>query len=95
MKHMKTVLILEHEEQVFDKLTCDICGNESNAEQNWATKDFEQIGTTVQLEEREAFPNGGHAKEMAFHICPSCFKTKLVPWLKEQGAEPSTSEADW
>jgi hypothetical protein len=29
MKHMKTVLILEHTEEVFEKLTCGVCGAES------------------------------------------------------------------
>lgn len=95
MKHMKTVLILEHQEQVFDKLTCDICGAESNGDENWATKDFEHALSTVQLEERVSYPDGGHSKDITFHICPSCFKGKLVPWLETQGAKPSIGEADW
>jgi len=92
---MKTVLIVEHEEQVFDKLSCDICGAESNSEENWSTKDFENARSTVQFEQRESFPDGGHSTEIAFHICPTCFKSKLVPWLASQGAKPSFSEADW
>ena len=95
MKHMKTVLILEHEEQVFDKLSCDICGAESNGDENWANKDFEHAISTVQLEERVSYPDGGHAKDITFNICPACFKSKLVPWLQTQGAQPTISEADW
>ena len=25
-------------------------------------------------------------------MCSQCFETKLVPWLREQGAEPRTTE---
>lgn len=95
MKHMKTVLILEHEEKVFDKLTCDLCGADSNEEENWAKKDFEHATTIVQLEERESYPDGGHSEETAFHICHTCFKTKLLPWLDSQGAKPTIGKSDW
>lgn len=95
MKHMKTVLILEHEEQVFDKLTCDICGTASNTDENWSTKDFEHAISAVHLEERESFPTGGHTKDVTYHICANCFKTRLMPWLDTQGAKPTVSEADW
>jgi hypothetical protein len=95
MKHMKTVLILEHEEKVFEKLTCDICGADSNGDENWAAKEFEQASTTIQLDERVSYPDGGHSKDITFHLCPECFKSKLVPWLDTQGAKPSIGEADW
>ena len=95
MKHMKTVLILEHEEKVFDKLTCDICAVESDSDGNWDGGEFKSATSTVQLEERESYPDGGHSRDVTFHICPTCFKGKLVPWLDSQGAKASTGEADW
>jgi len=95
MKHMKTVLILEHEEQVFDKLTCDICGSASNADENWAARDFHHASTAIHLEERESLPTGGHSRDVTYHLCPDCFKSKLMPWLESQGAKPGVSEADW
>ena len=95
MKQMKTVLIVEHEEQVFDKLSCDVCGAESNSDENWASKDFEHVTTVIKMEERESYPDGGHTRDMTYHICPACFKSKLIPWLENQGASPSVSEADW
>jgi hypothetical protein len=95
MKHMKTVLILEHEEKVFEKLTCDVCGAESNGDENWAAKDFEHAISSVQLEERISYPDGGHSKDIIFHLCATCFKSKLVPWFESQGAKPSIGEADW
>lgn len=27
-----------------------------------------------------------------FHICPDCFIKRLVPWVKEQSVEPTTSQ---
>ena len=95
MKHMKTVLILEHEEKVFEKLTCDLCGVESNGDEDWAIGNYHHATTTLQVEERESYPSGGHSKEMAFHLCPDCFKGKLVPWLDSLGAKPQISESDW
>jgi hypothetical protein len=95
MKHMKTVLILEHEEKVFEKLSCDLCGAESNGDENWAKGNFEHATTSLQLDEREAFPDGGHSKETVYHICHECFKGKLQPWLEQQGAKPTVGEADW
>jgi DNA-directed RNA polymerase subunit M/transcription elongation factor TFIIS len=95
MKHMKTVLILEHEEKVFDKLTCDLCGAESNVDERWEKSDFVHGTTQLAMEEREVHPHGGHLTETAYHICPDCFKGRLMPWLAQQKAEPTVSESDW
>ena len=95
MKHMKTVLILEHEEQVFEKLSCDLCGTESNADERWEKSDYVSGVTKVVMEERESNPPGGHLTETAYHICPDCFRGKLMPWLASQKASPSVSESDW
>ena len=95
MKHMKTVLILEHEEKVFDKLSCDLCAAESDVDECWEESDFVHGATKIELEEREAHPHGGHLTETAFHICPACFKTRLMPWMAQQKAQPSVSKSDW
>lgn len=95
MKHMKTVLILEHEEKVFEKLTCDLCSVESDCDENWAKGEYDEAATVVQLQERKAYPNGGHLRETAFHICHDCFNKKLIPWLQGQGAKPTIGESDW
>jgi DNA-directed RNA polymerase subunit M/transcription elongation factor TFIIS len=97
MKHMKTVLILEHEEKVFDKLSCDICGAESNSDENWAQDNYEHSTTSIQLDERvtNKTGGGGYSTETVVHLCPSCFKGKLLPWLEQQGARPEVNRADW
>lgn len=33
------------------------------------------------------FSSGSEDNEIrAFHICPDCFKRKLIPWMQSQGA---------
>ncbi|MBX9899451.1 MAG: hypothetical protein K2Y28_01590 [Burkholderiaceae bacterium] len=90
MKHMKTVLILEHTEEVFEKLTCDVCGAESAWDENWSSKDNEKALTTVLLEEEESLPQGGQSTQTQFHICPSCFKNQLTKWFEEQKKNKAT-----
>jgi len=96
MKHMKTVLILEHTEEVFDKLTCDVCGTESLWDENWSDKEHEKINTTISLEEEESLPSGGSAKITQYHICPACFKNHLAKWLEShRNAQPTVTSSVW
>lgn len=90
MKHMKTVLILEHTEEVFDKLTCDVCGAESKWDENWSDKEHERITTTIQLEDEQSFAHGGTATQTQYHICPHCFKTALAQWLESHRNNKAT-----
>ncbi|MCU6433417.1 hypothetical protein LPB67_06435 [Undibacterium sp. Jales W-56] len=96
MKHMKTVLILEHTEEVFDKLTCDICGAESRWDENWSAKESEKITTTVQLYEEESLPSGGESRQTQYHICPACFKEHLATWFKShRKSKPTEITSVW
>ena len=38
---------------------------------------------------------GGDGESDTFDICPDCFKSKLIPWMREQGVEPEHKEWDW
>jgi hypothetical protein len=31
----------------------------------------------------------GRVKRVEYHVCPTCFRTKLMPWFRSQGAKPS------
>ncbi|MEB0139144.1 MULTISPECIES: hypothetical protein [unclassified Undibacterium] len=96
MKHMKTVLILEHSEEVFDKLTCDVCGAESHWDENWSDAEHEKLITTISLEEEESLSSGGHTKITQYHICPNCFKQHLAKWLhSHRQAEPTIASSVW
>jgi hypothetical protein len=96
MKHMKTVLILEHTEEVFDKLTCDVCGAESKWDENWADGDDQKAMTKILLEEEESLPRGGQSTQTQFHICPSCFKNHLAQWFaSHRKTEPTVTHSVW
>ncbi len=96
MKHMKTVLILEHTEEVFDKLTCDVCGAESRWDENWSEKEHEKLLTTLQLEEEGSFPNGGQSKLTQYHICPTCFKNQFAKWIEShRQVKPTVTTSVW
>jgi hypothetical protein len=96
MKHMKTVLILEHTEEVFEKLTCDVCGAESSWDENWSSKEYEKIITTIQLDEEESSPGGGQSTQTQYHICPACFKQHLVKWFEShRNCKATINTAVW
>ncbi|MES2071411.1 MAG: hypothetical protein V4488_13740 [Pseudomonadota bacterium] len=96
MKHMKTVLILEHTEEMFDKLTCDVCGVESKWDENWGSESHEKIITTVQLEEEESFPSGGQSQQTQYHICPACFKQHLSKWFEgHRNSKATVTSSVW
>tara|TARA_Y100000310_G_C20654248_1_gene801176 strand:+ start:138 stop:416 length:279 start_codon:yes stop_codon:yes gene_type:complete len=38
-------------------------------------------------ESGEHYPEGGSGECMLVDLCPDCFRDKLVPWLKSQGAD--------
>lgn len=36
----------------------------------------------------------GRVKRVEFHVCPTCFMHKLVPWFRSQGVSPSVWRHD-
>jgi len=96
MKHMKTVLILEHTEEVFDKLTCDVCGAESKWDENWSQNEHEKVITTIAMEEEDSQPSGGQSTLTQYHICPECFKSHLARWFEShRKSQPTVTTSVW
>ena len=89
MKHTKTVTVPAREETVTEKVTCDLCGNEIKKERGNA-ENVEVKHTTG-----SSYPDGGMGEEVSVDLCGTCFDTKLIPWLTEQGAVPATREWDY
>ena len=54
-----------------------------------------RVATTIKSSEGTSYPEGGAKKESSVDVCPTCFKTKLVPWLISQGAKIREEEFDW
>jgi len=78
---------------------CDLCGKEADGEE-WEAKSCYRVNETeirVQVRQKEGnnYPEGGSGTMYEIDLCPTCFKEKLVPWLKSQGADIKEEEWDW
>ena len=89
MKHYKTVQVPAKESSVLDKTTCDLCGEEITRD----CYDAEEI--KVKHRVGHSYPEGGWGEEVEVDMCGACFDAKLVPWLREQGADPQPKEWSW
>jgi hypothetical protein len=78
---------------------CDLCGKESNDTEWQATSCYEvnetEVCVTVRQKEGSSYPDGGSGTEYQIDLCPTCFKEKLVPWLRSQGADIKEEDWDW
>jgi hypothetical protein len=75
--------------------TCDLCGRVATRS-GWDAGIYDtEIAVTVKQREGTSYPEGGSGTEYEIDLCPDCFKGRLVPWLKEQGARIEPKEWDW
>ena len=69
---------------------CDLCGAIAKRG-NWESSFYEvaevEVEITVRQKDGSAYPEGGSGTEIVVDICPICFKEKLVPFLRSQGAK--------
>lgn len=95
--------------EVIDKLVetvCDICGlstKENASTFEWGEGDskgsevhFTNTSTEIIMDRSTRFPGSESTSRSSveFHICPSCFTHKLIPWMVLQGAKPTVKEWD-
>ncbi len=78
---------------------CDLCGVESDSE-CWEAESCYHVNETeirVEVRQKEGsnYPEGGSGTAYEVDLCPKCFKERLVPWLKSQGADINEEEWDW
>lgn len=76
---------------------CDLCGFEGTDDWNAGTYSVNDTEVKVTVHQREGTEcwDGGGGTEFDVDICPECFKCRLVPWLREQGAEVAETEWGW
>lgn len=80
---------------VIDATVCDLCKQEFKGD-GWGARGFDILETTIKIRQGHSYGSeGGNIQEREYHICPKCFREKLEPWLKSQGAEPTEEEHDW
>ncbi len=71
-------------------IQCDICGEKSYGDNGWNPGDenvVEEASIRYNKVEKD-YGEGGGLKHIHWaDICPSCFRWKLIPWLKRQGTK--------
>lgn len=100
MRHHETRTEPARSYAVCVKRTCDLCGKETTDGDNWrdaSVYDVEEteVSVTVKHKSGESYPSGGHSDDIVVDLCPSCFTTKLVPWLQSQGVKVEAKRTDW
>ncbi len=67
-------------------LKCDFCGKESknaNHDENpWETDGLDTDSVTIQHKQGNYWGNDGDSNTLDADMCPSCFRAKLLPWLR-------------
>jgi hypothetical protein len=88
---------VSREQEVIIERTCDLCGVTCRQPDrgNWGKKNYDEDEVAVTMKTGTNYPDGGNAEEVAFDLCPSCFRSKLVPWLESQGAMARVHDWSW
>ena len=82
--------------EVLVKRRCDLCGMESKSS-DWDAGSYKVNETEIKIimkqKEGSSYPEGGSGTEYEIDLCPECFKNRLIPWLKGEGA--TIEERKW
>jgi hypothetical protein len=88
--------------RVHVRTKCDLCGMEQAVGQRWPQVEgaddhgaFNHGEVTIECEYGYGYPDGGEVTHVVFDLFPRCFMSRLVPWLKEQGAAPTVKTVDF
>lgn len=85
---------------VLEEQTCDLCGAKAKKPGIlWSggiyDVDETEISVTIRQRSGENYPDNGSGTEHVIDLCPKCFKERLIPWLRSQGATIEEKEWDW
>lgn len=98
MKTYEEYIEPEHKRSRLKSRTCDLCGLTAKTNE-WGASSYEvcetEVEITIRQKEGSSYPEGGQGTEFEVDLCPKCFKEKLVPWLRSQGAKIEEREWDW
>lgn len=93
-----------HVEEVFDSITCDLCGKVrlrkahpfDERPKMWPDKSSPINRTKIacRIGEVSYEDNEAGGIDIEIDLCPDCFIKKLVPWIKSFGGKPRESEWD-
>jgi hypothetical protein len=101
MRTRKTIVVPatpETTKEVEGDTFCDICGRAApsrGVRGEWGEDSYAVAEVEVSMAMGSSYPEGGSSTVTEFDICPECFSSKVIPWLREQGASPRVEERDW
>jgi hypothetical protein len=93
MKYFVEIKVPETIRKVQQYIECDLC--KKHHTNNWKESIYDDVEVEICLRIGRSYPDGGSGENISFDICPDCFNTKLIPWMKSQGVEPEMKEWDW
>lgn len=94
MKRKETRKVPASTREEIVAVVCDLCGCEGRYGK-WTTQPFDVEDVEISYESGRRYPEGNFTEVISYDICPKCFKTKLMPWLKSQGADPDVEDRNW
>jgi hypothetical protein len=81
-----------------ESVTCDLCKKVFTTAQpnghvvEWCNGYGTQEETGIVFAEGSAWPGDVFITYKYWHVCPTCFRDKLIPWLESFDAKPSIVE---
>ncbi len=99
MKHYIDIPLPATTRTQLDRTTCDLCGTDApNGSDGWSKRssgwsDIDEV--TISRDVGYACDGGKNTEEIFVDMCPACFTTKLLPWLKSQGAKVQTRDSGY
>lgn len=93
MKRYETVTETVTSQKIVS-LTCDLCGKDGKYNWGGSAWDVNETEISIRCRTGKDYPSGGWGEHYEVHICPDCFKNKLVPWLNQNGANIQSEEWD-
>jgi hypothetical protein len=91
LKVYETQQVPASTQEVCVRRRCDLCRTESNGS-DWESgiyrvREDTDVGITVKYARNVwGYDGGGEVRKYEIDLCPACFRDRLVPWLKSEGA---------
>jgi hypothetical protein len=96
MREYEKVIVPARTEEVLVRRKCDLCGVEAE-KADWDAGvyvvDETEIKIIIKHKEGSCYPEGSWGSEYEIDLCPECFRERLIPWLKGEGA--NIKEVEW
>ena len=98
MSQIKITKLMAVEHEIVASTMCDLCGSQTPGEA-WklglAGDESEIVEMSFCEEWNAEYNGGGDRTDTVFDICPVCWRSKIMPWMLAQGAQPRIEKSDW